>query len=124
MKSPSSAYVDDRRQELAGDRVVETEERAAEQDVVAARQLLVEAGAQGQQARRRGHDTRPTPSDGWMIPARTCRSVLLPAPFGPMTASDSPRWTCRSTWRSAQNLLARAAPQHLPERVAEASSSG
>ena len=41
-----------------------------------------------------------------MIPARTWRSVLLPAPFGPMTASDSP-WTSRNeTSRSAQKSLA------------------
>ena len=42
--------VDDRRQELAGHPVIEAEERAAEQDVVASGQVLVEAGAQGQQA--------------------------------------------------------------------------
>ena len=30
--------------------------------------------------------TSTVPSDGGMIPARTWRSVLLPAPFGPMTA--------------------------------------
>ena len=42
--------LDDRRQQLAGHRVVEAEERAAEQDVVAPGQLLVEAGPEGQQA--------------------------------------------------------------------------
>ena len=38
--------------------------------------------------------TSTAPSVGWMIPASACSSVLLPAPFGPMTASDSP-WTSR-----------------------------
>ena len=42
------------------------------------------------------------PSVGRMIPARTWRNVLLPAPFGPMTASDSPWLTWTLTWRSAQ----------------------
>ena len=58
--------------------------------------------------------TSTTPSDGLMIPARTWRSVLLPAPLGPMTASDSPRWTCRSTWRSAQNFCALPFPSIWP----------
>jgi hypothetical protein len=47
--------------------------------------------------------TSTAPSDGVMIPARTCRSVLLPAPFGPMTPSDSPWISVNDTWRSAQN---------------------
>ncbi len=37
-----------------------------------------------------------------MMPAMTCRSVLLPAPLGPMTASDSPCTTRNETSRSAQ----------------------
>ena len=40
---------DDRRQEVAGHRVVEAEERPAEQDVVAPGEVRVEAGAEGQQ---------------------------------------------------------------------------
>ena len=111
--------LDDRRQELAGHRVVEAEERPAEQDVVAAR------SAPGRSRRRgsAGPDTWPrtstAPSDGRMIPARTWSSVLLPAPFGPMTASDSPCCTRRTTWRSAQNWLDVAAPEHLAERAAD-----
>ena len=97
---------DDRRAAARASPVVEAQERAAEQDVVAAGQLLVEAGAQGQQA-----DTWPrtstAPSDGRMIPARTWSRVLLPAPFGPMTASDSPWASWSDTWRSAQNVLGR-----------------
>jgi hypothetical protein len=50
--------------------------------------------------------TSTAPSVGRMIPASTWRSVLFPAPLGPMTASDSP-WTMRKlTWRSAQNSSA------------------
>src|SRR4051812_27789564 len=40
-----------------------------------------------------------------MIPARTCSRVLFPAPFGPITASDSP-WTSRNvTFRRAQKCV-------------------
>ena len=46
--------------------------------------------------------TSTVPSDGVMIPARTWSSVLLPAPLGPMTPSDSPFATLNDTWRSAQ----------------------
>ena len=58
--------------------------------------------------------------DGVMIPASTWSSVLLPAPLGPMTASDSP-WTSRNeTSRSAQNSVGPVvAPEQLRERVAE-----
>ena len=35
-------------------------------------------------------------------PARASRSVLLPAPFGPMTASDSPWARLNERWRIAQ----------------------
>ena len=50
MNWPSSAYsmIDGR--SCADDVVVEAQERASEQDVLAAGQLLVEAGAEGQQA--------------------------------------------------------------------------
>ena len=61
--------------------------------------------------------TSTAPSDGRMIPARTWSSVLLPAPLGPMTASDSPRWTRRSTWRSAQNCSAWPRPSICAERA-------
>jgi len=47
--------------------------------------------------------TSTDPSDGWMIPASTWSSVLLPAPFGPMTPRDSPRSRLNDTLRSAQN---------------------
>ena len=48
-----------------------------------------------------------------MIPASTWRSVLLPAPFGPMTASDSP-WTSRNvTSRRAQKSVGRLAAEEV-----------
>ena len=49
--------------------------------------------------------TSTAPSFGWMMPARTWSSVLLPAPFGPMTARLSP-WTTRNeTSRRAQKWV-------------------
>ena len=47
--------------------------------------------------------TSIAPADGVMIPASTWSSVVLPAPFGPMTASDSPCTTSKVTSLSAQN---------------------
>lgn len=41
------------------------------------------------------------PWSGAMIPASTCRSVVLPEPEAPMTATDSPRRMLRSTPASA-----------------------
>ena len=49
--------------------------------------------------------TSTSPSDGVRIPARTCSSVLLPAPLGPMTPSESPWCTARDTLRSAQKSV-------------------
>ena len=45
------------------------------------------------------------PPEGVMIPASTWRSVLLPAPLGPTTPTDSPCRTVKLTSRSAQNEL-------------------
>ena len=44
-----------------------------------------------------------SPSDGVRIPASTWSRVLLPAPLGPMTPSDSPWRTVNDTLRRAQN---------------------
>ena len=49
--------------------------------------------------------TSTAPSLGWMIPARTWSSVLLPAPLGPMTARLSPWTTRKETSRSAQKWV-------------------
>ena len=54
--------------------------------------------------------TSTDPSDGVMIPASVWSRVLLPAPFGPITASDSP-WTRRNvTSRRAQNVRSPSPP--------------
>ena len=68
--------------------------------------------------------TSTAPSDGRMMPARTWSSVLLPAPFGPMTARDSP-WSTRSeTWRSAQNGSDTPRPRICPKRPTDRRLAG
>ena len=93
---------DDVGEQLADDLVVEAEERTGEQDVLGPVSSWSKPAPSVSRL-----DTWPrtstAPSDGVMIPARTWRSVLLPAPFGPMTPSDSPRIRVNDTWRSAQN---------------------
>ena len=49
--------------------------------------------------------TSTTPSEGVMMPASTSSSVLLPAPLGPMTPSDSPRLSSKLVLRNAQKVL-------------------
>src|SRR5689334_8694849 len=44
---------------------------------------------------------RTRPDVGPMTPVRQLKKVLLPAPFGPMMARISPRWTSKSTLLSA-----------------------
>jgi hypothetical protein len=41
------------------------------------------------------------PSSGFWMPARIDSSVVLPAPFGPITATFSPRRAVSDTSRSA-----------------------
>ena len=63
MNWPMSANSTMPRQPLLDDRVVDAHERPGEEDVLAAGQLLVEAGAEGQQARDVAadlDDARPT----------------------------------------------------------------
>ena len=67
--------------------------------------------------------TSTTPSDGWMMPASASSSVLLPAPLGPMTPTDSPRRTSKSTSRSAQKWPLCAAPVGAGSRRSCAASS-
>ncbi len=68
-------------------------------------------------------ETRPwvriSPSVGSRIPASASRSVLLPAPFGPMTASDSPWASLNDRCRIAQKWFSRAgvAAEHAGERA-------
>ena len=60
--------------------------------------------------------TSTTPSDGVRIPASTWSSVLLPAPLGPMTPTDSPFRTSNDTLRSAQNSVS---PSRRTRRMIE-----
>src|SRR5512135_3606658 len=41
------------------------------------------------------------PLVGRSTPVRQLKKVLLPAPFGPMMARTSSRWTSKFTWESA-----------------------
>ena len=86
---------------------------------------LLEAGEEAQvlldreppvERRLLGHEADLVPSGRWIspasarwIPARIESSVVLPAPFGPITASSSPgaalKPTSRSAWRSPKLLL-------------------
>ena len=118
MNSPSSAYCDDRRQELAGHRVVEPEERAAEQDVVPPGQLLVEAGAERQQA-------RDVPVDvdralGRMDdPGEHLEERAL---AGAVRADDRQRLAALDVQvdvAERPELVAPSAPEHLADRPAE-----
>ena len=77
--------------------VRDAHERPGQRDVVVARELLVEAGRRLSSVEM-WPLTSTTPSDGLMMPASTSSSVLLPAPLGPMTPTDSPRRTVK--WRS------------------------
>jgi len=64
---------------------------------------VVEAGPQLEQ-RRHAPLTRTVPT--WVQDAAmSLRSVLFPAPFGPMTPNVSPRRTSRFTFRSAQKSV-------------------
>jgi hypothetical protein len=56
----------------------------------------------------RAESARPSsatsPSVGWSSPPRRCRSVLLPEPEDPMTATNSPSSTLKSTAASASTV--------------------
>ena len=93
--------LDDARRSGASIACGHAHERARQPDVVAAGQVLVETRRRARAARDVAA-TSITPADGVMIPASTWSRVLLPAPLGPMTASDSP-WTD-------------AGSHHLPQR--------
>ena len=115
--------LDDRRQELAGHRVVEPEERAAEQDVVAPGQLLVEAGAERQQ-----------PGDVAVDVDRALGRMDDPgedleerALAGAVRADDRQRLAALDVQvdvAQRPELVDLAAPEHLPDRVRGSSSSG
>ena len=118
MNWPRSAYSTIEGSSSRTSKIIEAHERAGEEDVLSAAEVLVEARAEREQAgdvavdldRALGRQDDP---------ARTWRSVDFPAPLGPMTASDSPRTRPNDTLRSAQNGSALSRAKHLPERVAQ-----
>src|SRR5258708_2098779 len=62
-----------------------------------------------------------SPLSGRSRPASSLRSVVLPAPFGPNTASTSPRWSAKETPRSAltcPKLRARSVTPRAPSDCA------
>ena len=118
MNSPSSAYSMIDGSELAGHRVVEAEERAAEQDVVAPGQLLVEAGAERQQpgdvAVDVDHALGRMDDPGEDLEER--------ALAGAVRADDRQRLAVLDAQvdvAERPELLALAAPEHLAERPAD-----
>ncbi len=69
----------------------EAEHDAVDEDVLAAGDLRMEAGAELDQRRDRGRRPSPTPVEGFVMPATSFSSVLLPDPLRPMTPSVCPR---------------------------------
>ena len=66
------------------------EDRAVEENVLAAGQLRVKAGADFQQARDPALEMSTRPSVGSVMRLRILSSVLLPAPLRPMMPTTSP----------------------------------
>ena len=123
MNGPDVGELDDRRGEVGGSRpAVDPQERGSEGDVVAPGDLHLEPGAEGEERRDAPADVDLALPDGWRIPASARRRVLLPAPFGPMIASNSP-------WSSGEADVAKGPevggsescrrPKHLGERALE-----
>ena len=85
-------------------------DRAVQEDVLAAREVRVEPGAeleQGADPTRRLH----APAVGLMIPATRRSRVVLPEPLRPMRPTASPRATSTETSRSAQTSVACVCPR-------------
>ena len=71
------------------------EDRAVQEDVLAPRQLGVEARADLEQRADAAPDRAPRPSVGSVMRDRIFSSVVLPAPFRPMMPSTSPAATSK-----------------------------
>ena len=85
----------------------EPEDRAVQEDVLAAAQLRVEAGAELEERRDTTAHVTP-PRSGCRMPARHLSIVLLPDPLGPMTPNVDPVGTSNDTPFNAQNSSYRA----------------
>ena len=88
----------------------ETEQRRGEVDVGETRVLGMEAGAELEQRADAAIDAT-VPRVGLMTPATIFSSVDLPAPFSPITPSDSPRFNSSVTSSSARNTCAAGRPR-------------
>ena len=91
----------------------QAEDRAVEVDVVAARQLGMEAGAELEERRdlALGDDRRR--GSGRRIRAMHFSSVLLPDPFSPMSPNVEPSGTSNETsFERPELLVARPVPPH------------
>ena len=94
----------------------EAHQRRGEVDVLRARVLGMEARSPARAARRRGRARRRVPRVGLITPATTLSSVDLPAPFSPMTPSDSPALHReRHAVERAEHVRRAAAAQQLPD---------
>ena len=98
---------------------LEPEDRAVQVDVLAAGELRVEAGAELEQAADRARRRSTRPAVGFMIPATTLSSVVLPEPLRPIRPTASPGSIEKDTSVSASTsrpLIAPARDQHLLQR--------
>src|ERR1700737_5347861 len=67
---------------------------------------------------------RIRPEDGRNTPVRQLKNVLLPAPFGPMTARISSRASSKFTWLSAVNPPKRTVRSSVRRIGTEAGAPG
>ena len=81
----------------------EAEHRAVDEDVLAARDLGVEAGAELDQRRRPGRRPATGRLVGLRMPATSLSRVDLPEPLPPMTPKASPRATSKDTPRAPRS---------------------
>ena len=95
------------------------EDRAVQIDVLAAGELLVEAGPDLEQAPDAARGSRRAPCVGVAIRVRILSSVDFPAPLRPMTPSTCPSGTSNETSLSAQ-ISARRHVVLLPRQASRA----
>ena len=87
---PDAGEVDDLVEALVDLGAGEAEDRPVEVDVLAARQVAVEPGAELEQRRDAAVGLDAAPWSGGRMRASSLSSVDLPLPLWPMTATDSP----------------------------------
>ena len=92
MKGPMSANSTISSKRLLDLAALHVEDRAVQEDVLAAGELGMEAGADLEQRADPAVAGAPRPSVGGVIRERILSSVLLPAPLWPITPNVSPRF--------------------------------